>query len=876
MLAGLVLALAVQLSAGQPQELAPGARYDPNIPTLVDVAGHDFGEEISSPEEIAAYLRALATAAPDRTRLVEYARSWQGRPLHVLVIAAPQRIARLEQVKADLRRLSDPRAHEPGEADRLIKQLPVVTLLMHAVHGNEISSSDAALAEAYHLLAAQNDEAVETILRESIVLIDPLQNPDGRARFVFQTRQGRAATPDADPVAAERDEPWPGGRSNHYLFDMNRDWFALSQPETRGRVNLYLEWFPHVAVDLHEMSGDSTYYFAPPAEPANPYITKQQHAWFDEFGRANAARFDERGFPYFIREVFDSFYPGYGESWPIFQGAIGMTYEQASARGLVYRRRDDQLLSYRDGVVAHFTAALTTATTAARNRERLLRDFVEYRRSAVQEGERGKMRAYVLVRGSDPTRADRLARLLAAQGVEVHRAEDEIRHGTRTLPAGSYIVPLAQPSGRLVRNLLERQIPLEEPFVKAQQERRRRRLPDQIYDVTGWSLPLLQNVEAIAMDRAVTSRSTRVDATAGNAPEALRPARVGYLIPWGSGAAGAVVEALQTGLRVHSAGEPFTHGGRRYPLGTALLRTADNPPDLPDRLAPIVARHRIEAVPVQTGWVEQGISLGSNRMIALKAPRVILAWDAPTHSLSAGWARYVLEQRFGQPVTAIRVASLGRADLGRYDVVVLPSGNYADALNEAVMTRLKDWVRTGGTLITIGEASRWAAREQTGLLETRTELRDGRPEADPTEEDRKKDREAPKQPVDFEEAIRPARERPDPVPGAILSVQLSPDHWLAAGHDEEVHVVVQGQRVFTPITLDKGRNVGAYAAKDRLVSSGLVWEEAQQQRANKAYLIHQPMGQGHLIAFAEDPNFRAFTEATQLLFINAVLMGPAY
>jgi hypothetical protein len=252
-----------------------------------------------------------------------------------------------------------------------VRELPVVTWLIHAVHGNEISSSDAALAEAYHLLAAEGDQTVDTILRESNVLIDPLENPDGRARFLASNLAARAAAPDPEPLAAERDEPWPGGRANHYLFDMNRDWFALSQPETAGRVGVHLEWYPHVVVDLHEMGAESTYYFAPPAEPENPHITPRQRAWFTAFGKANAERFDQRGFPYFVKEIYDSFYPGYGESWPIFQGAVGMTYEQASARGLVYRRTDDTLLTYRQGIVQHFTAAITTAATAARNRERL-------------------------------------------------------------------------------------------------------------------------------------------------------------------------------------------------------------------------------------------------------------------------------------------------------------------------------------------------------------------------------------------------------------------------------------------------------------------------------------------------------------------------
>jgi hypothetical protein len=747
---------------------------------------------------------------------------------------------------------------------------------MHAVHGNEISSSDAGLAEAYHLLAAQGDAAVDAILRESIVLIDPLQNPDGRSRFIVHTLLGRASVPDPEPASAEHDEPWPGGRSNHYLFDMNRDWFAQTQPETKGRTKLYLEWYPQVVVDLHEMGGDSTYYFAPPADPLNPHITSQQAKWLETFGRENAKRFDEKGFAYFIREVFDSFYPGYGESWPIFQGAIGMTYEQASARGMVYRRTDETLLSYRDGVLHHFTAALTTAHTAAQNRERILRDFLEYRRSAVQEGEQGAVREYLLPPGSDPSRTDRLAQLLVTQGIDVRRAEEPIRTGTSSLPAGTYIVPLSQPAGRLVRNLLDRHTPQPESFIKEQERRRKKRLGDQIYDVTAWSLPEVFDVEMVASSRPSGVRSSPVSPGNAASPKDLPQAKVGYLLPWGSGAAAAAVEALQHGIRLRSADRSFTLSGRKYPAGTVLARGAENGADLPAKLGAILARHGVQAVSIDSSFVEEGVSLGSNEVVAMKAPRVLLAWDSPTQSTSAGWARYTLERRWGQPVTAVRTGTLGRVDMRRFDVLVLPAGSYSSALNGDSLRRLKDWIRAGGTLVCLGEASRWAATESVGLLETRTELRDGRPETEPSDKDAQKKAEAPPKPFDYEKSILPERERPDPVPGALLKVELDPDHWLSAGTDGEIQVVVEGQRVFTPIKLDKGRNVGVYEKKDKLVSGGFVWDDAQELLAQKSFLLYEPLGRGHIVAFAEDPNYRAYTEATQLLFINAILLAPAH
>jgi hypothetical protein len=896
----LAIALSLQAAAAPAMsQLSPGTAYDPTIPTLQQIVGHDLGEKITTAEEIGRYLQALRDAAPERTRLTEYARTWEGRPLWLFVIASPSRIAALDSLKADFRSLADPRSLAPADAERLVRELPVVTWLMHGVHGNEISSSDAALAQAYHLLAARGDADVDTILRDSVVVIDPMQNPDGRARFVVNNLFDQAAAPDRLPLAAEHDEPWPGGRTNHYLFDMNRDWFSQSQPETRGRIKAMLEWFPHIVVDLHEMGGDSTYYFPPPAEPINPHVTKSQNAAFELFGRANAAKFDERGFAYFIRENYDEFYPGYGESWPIFHGAVGMTYEQASARGLIWKRTDEQLLSYRDGILHHFTAAITTAATAARHRERLVRDFFDYRRTAVQEGERGPVREYVIVPGADPSRALKLARNLASQGIEVRRTEEAIKLAGRTIAAGAYVVSNAQPSGRLLRNLLDTHTAQSDTFVKEQDRRRRLRLSDEIYDITAWSLPLLFDVEVLTSSSANGVRSTPLLATPPAAgTSTLPPAKVGYLLPWGSATAAVVVDALKAGLRVRHASRPIAISGRKFPAGTAIVRVSENPSGLAAALGAIVARHEAEAIAIDSGYQDEGISLGSSSVASLKAPRVLLAWDTPTQSQSAGWTRYVLERRFGQDVSIVRVSTFPRLDLNDFDVIVLPSGTYAPLAGEDALRRLREWVRGGGTLITLADASRWAANDRLNLLETRTELRGGKPEieerpvaggasgsagsgsgsAAPTGSGGSGSAAGSNTPppFDYDKSVQPERERPENTPGAILRVTLDTEHWLSSGQDGEVQVLVEGQRVFTPIRLDRGRNVAVYRERDALVASGLVWEEARDQLARKTYLVQQPLGQGHVIAFAEDPNFRAFTETSQLLFINAVLLGPAY
>ena len=302
-------------------------------------------------------------------------------------------------------------------------------------------------------------------------------------------------------------------------------------------------------------------------------------------------------------------------------------------------------------------------------------------------------------------------------------------------------------------------------------------------------------------------------------------------------------------------------------MGTAIVRTTENGPDLRATLGRIAGAHGAEVVPMDGAYVTEGTSLGSSATRGLREPRVLLVYDEPGQTYSVGWTRYVLERRYAQATTVVRASSLGRADLNRYDVIVFPSGNYSGAVGGGLQDRLSEWMRGGGTLITMAESTRWATR--AGLLASTVERRGGRAEADDPP-----DPGTPDQPIEYLDAIVPADEAPAAVPGAILRVLLDDEHWLASGTDGEIGVLVEGSRVFRPVTLDDGTNVGRYADEDDLLLGGIVWEESRPQLANKAFLIHQPVGSGQIVAFAEDPNYRAYAEATQLLFMNAVLLGP--
>ncbi|MFH1765961.1 MAG: M14 family zinc carboxypeptidase [Gemmatimonadota bacterium] len=850
------------------QELAPGTRYDPAIPTLDEVVGHDFREEITPPAGVIQYMEALHAAAPHRTRLVRYAESWEGRPLVLMVIGTPERIAGLNAIKEDLQRLSDPRGLTDAETEALLARLPVVTMIMHAIHGNESTSTGAAMAEVYHLLAAQGDPDVDLVLRESLVLIEPMENPDGRSRFVFQNVQARSRWPDPDTWSAEHDEPWPGGRGNHYLFDMNRDLFRQSQLETRGKVRLFLEYRPQIVADLHEMGGNSTYFFPPTAPPSNPLFMALQIQLMDVFGADIASAFDQRGFAYFNRDTYDLFYPGYVDMWPMTHGALGMTFEQASPRALVLLRSDGDLMTYGDGVTHHFTAALQTMVTAAKNRDRILRDYLAFRQDGIRGSGLGP--AEYILTGHDAGMVERLARNLVQNGVEVFEPSGPVRVGDRSLPqAGTFIVPLTQPASRMARMLLDADVPMSEEFLRRQEELRADREDTEIYDVTAWSQSLLWDVEVLEATRATGALGNAVTMEAERGSDRLPAAEVGYLLPWGTNSAGAVAEALREGIRVRSAGGDFVLGDRHYGVGTAIVRVSENGPELAERLGRIAGAWGAEVVPVDDSYVREGTSLGSGRARALREPRVLLVYDEPGSSLSVGWARYVLEQRYGQRTTVVRAGSLSGTVLGDYDVIIFPSGNYSGVVGSGLVTRLQLWMRDGGTLITLGESTGWAAREDVGLLGVTVERKGGRPEGtEPPKAD------TPDQPIEYLEAIEPLDERPEYISGAILRTILDTDHWLSSGTDGEIGVFAESTLILSPITLDEGKNIGRFAPLEDLVMSGVVWDDLRPQLANKAFLVHQPVGRGQVVAFSEDPNYRAYTEATMLLFMNAVLLGP--
>lgn len=883
----LLAGLNPHISKAQDFEYWPGTEYDASVPTAEEVLGYHIGDRITPHAGLMKYLEALESALPGQVRILEYARSWEGRKLVYAFVGSPERIGALTATSEGMKRLADPRITSRASADSLIASLPVIVNLSYSVHGNEISPSDAALFTAYHLLAARNDPVVDRILEETIVMIDPVQNPDGRDRFVHNFEIAEGLEPNASPLAAEHNEPWPGGRTNHYYFDLNRDWISLNHPETLGRVRALQDYYPPVFVDLHEMGSNTTYYFAPEAIPYNPHLARDQRESLQLFGRNNAKWFDHYGFSYFTREIFDAFYPGYGASWPSYYGSVAMTYEQASARGLVVRRSDASVMHFRDTVRHHFVASIATSETAAIHRQKLLADFYAYRQSAIREGRSEDIRSYILPRRPDDNTSgvDKLAWLMAYHGVEVQQAGSDFRSGGETYPAGSYVVSLAQPAKRLIRTLMDVHVPMSEDFIAEQERRRAKGMSDQIYDVTAWSFPLMYNVETVAVDRAVEGDLVRVD------PVMIPPglihrgrADVAYLVPWGTQAAGRLLAAsLRAGLRVFSSDLAFVQGGRRYPSGTLILKVKDNPDHLHETLARIAASSGAEVIATDTGWVDEGPNFGSNNVAFMRAPRIALAWDRPTRAYNAGATRFVVERQIGYPVTVIRTRQLAFADLRDFDVLLLPDpgfgATYGTVLGERGTRRVREWVRGGGTVVGLGAgATAYLAEETTGLLSTTREYEAGEGGEGAGEDsgDGSGSGRIFSTEEEYLEALKSDDSAPPSTQGVLLKAGLDPDHWLAAGRDRTVNALVSGSSIFSPLKLDAGNNVAVFLGPDEVLASGFAWKGSTKQLAYKPLLMEERYGRGLVIGFTADPNFRAYMDGLNILFLNALFRAPAH
>ena len=855
----LALAVATPVTAQQPFGNGP---YDPAVPTPRSVLGYEVGDRFTPHHLLSRSLEQVARTSR-RLHVDTTATTFEGRALYSLIMTSETNMGRLTQIRQDVNALADPRRQSAADLAAITRRLPPVVWLGYSVHGGEASGVEAAIALIYQLAAGQDAET-RMILDSLVVIIDPVENPDGHERHVQDVNRLRGASTPVSGAALIQQGTWPGPRTSHYYFDLNRDWFTMSHPETEGRIRTFLRWWPMVAVDLHEQGSSSTYYFAPPMPPVNSNVPETSRRWWDFFAQGNIAAFDAHGWSFFRHEGYDEFYPGYGDSWPTLIGGIGMTYEQASSASGAIRRDDGTIMTLHDAAWHHYTTSWATLMTTARRARQRVEDFAAFRAGAIRQGQAGPLRAIAFER-DDAGRGDSLAELLRRNGIEINVARgpfdaagatffgDSVPRNTR-IATDVFVIDLAQPQGILAKTLLEADSPLDSAFIREEIEHRRVGESDRFYDITGWSMPMAYRVRAWALRSLPPMQLYNPDLPFVIAPPAA--GRYGYAFAPGSESSIRMLAGLLAdSVKIWYAPKPFTQGGASFPRGAFIVRNAFNRSDILD----IIRRRQREAqavvVPLASAAADSGTDLGSNSVFPVKAPRVALVGGSPISGNAFGFAWFAFDQRLGYPVTTINASSLGGSAMSEFDVIVLPSvgaGALDGVLGESGRTRLGDWVRAGGTLITLDAATQWLANERTNLARIR--LRRDTTRADSAG----------------------GAALPADVPGAIVRAfgdTLSP---LMAGIRGEIPVLVSGSRIYkVPNDLHPGEAIVRYAVQPRLRLSGYLWPEVPARLAETPYLWTESVGRGRIIGFAGDPVFRDMFRGLLPLFANAVFLGPS-
>lgn len=827
------------------------------VPTPEQYLGYRVGERFTSQERIAGYFEMLQRESP-LIRFQRYGESYEGRSLAYAVIGSQEVLAKLEELRLASLAMSSPDRTSRVRAEEIASSAPVVVWLAFGVHGDEASSSEAAMLVASKLLS--DDEQSRRILQSAIVIIDPVQNPDGRERYVQWFRQARGREPDLNPESSEHQEPWPGGRYNHYLVDLNRDWAFGSQKETRARIEAYNRWRPQVYVDFHEMSYESSYFFPPSADPINANIGGDIRKWFEIFGRANAEVFSAQMWPFFVSERFDLFYPGYGDAWPSLRGAVGMTYEMAGGEtaGSAVRRQDGTVLTIDDRARRHYTAAMTTLETAAANRrELLLRTW----QALSDKLDNGSHTYLIPPQGGNFVPA---LRLLREQGVEVRALAaparlrvtgyDATDAATRDFPAGTALITTRQPLGGLVQSLLEKTAQIPQAFLDEQRTQVEADEEDSFYDITAWALPIAHNLETFVAASPIEAPSREWSEPGED--EAFLAGRLAYLIDGSDAnvyrAAGAM---LQRDVEFSVSEVSFSRQGRRFSRGTLLVQRGNNGESLDGHLQAVASETGARLVPLATGW-EGGLALGSRRLRHVRAPRIALIGGEGTSPTSFGalWFTFDEDQRI--PHSVLPLSRLRSTDLRHYRVLVLPDGSgYQSALGSAGIEKLKAWVRGGGTIVAVGEAAEFLRHKDVALSKI-LEWPGEKAEAD--------------EPAEAE----PERYNEYSIPGAAFRTEINDRSYLTFGVPRAPEVLIGGSVALMPVP-HKVDNI-VTVRRDAPLASGFAWPESLERIRGSIYLASEPYGSGQVITFASQPFFRLYWRATLPLLMNSVLYAPSF
>ncbi|HSH10065.1 MAG TPA: M14 family metallopeptidase, partial [Oceanipulchritudo sp.] len=772
----LLIGISGFLQAGTSGFLPTDIDYDPAITTPAQYFGFEIGSRHLTHAELVAYLRHLDQQS-DRIEIIEYGRTHGHRPLMQLLISTPENLSQKQQIRSAHKDLLD-----PSKALRLdLGKMPMVVNINYSVHGNEPSGANAAPVIAWYLAAAQG-EKIESLLANTIILLDPTLNPDGLDRFANWTNSTTGRNPNPDPNTREHQEGWPNGRTNYYYFDLNRDWMLLTQPESRGRMALYHQWLPNFVLDFHEMGTDATYFFQPGIpERTHPLIPESVTELTERISHYFANALDTTGSLYFTKERFDDFYMGKGSTISDLKGAIGLLFEQASSRGMIQDSINGPV-TFAFTIQNQVTVSLAVLEAAADLRIDFLEHMQTFFSESLKLAEKADLAGYRFAAPEDPARATELAWVLRGHDIVV----EELMDGS------GWFIPLQQPHYRYLQALVERRTEFKETS---------------FYDITTWTLPLAYNLEWEELRKAPK--------TAGSEPsrQSLSVSRLGYLVDWATlNAPRAVLDLLQQDVIVKVAKAPFSLNGQAFGYGTVFVPVsiqADKADTIHTILSMAASEKAVRIAPVSTFLTEQGIDLGSSDMAPVNRPRIVLVGGEGLNSAEMGEVWHLLDVQCDYPVTIVQPSALNGLDLPKYTALILPGGR-ASAYPDSLVEKLKTWTREGGTLVCLGSASKWAIDK--GLVSLKMV------QSDPENPDT-----APARRPFSEAANDAALQR---IRGAIFETEIDVSHPLAYGYTRDhLPVFVEGEtflapsqnRYQTPLIFSPEPLLSGYASQENLI-----------------------------------------------------------
>jgi len=887
--------------------------------------GFEAGQRVADPAQISAAIAAWQGQS-DRLKVVEYARTHEGRPLFAVFISSPENLARLDEIEAQITRLSDARNIGDSEANSIIKSLPAVAWMAYSIHGNETSGADAALASIYHLIASTDSE-VTSMLDNMIVVIDPMMNPDGRARFAKSLEQYRGTAPNVDDQSLLHTGDWPFGRTNHYFFDLNRDFYLLTQPETQGRVALINTWRPQLIIDGHEMGAQSTFLMGPPRQPLNANIDKDLQKWARVFSEEQGAAFDDRSWRYFTGEWFENWYPGYS-NYAEYRGSMHILYEQSRMAEDGVRRPEGTVQTYMESVHHQFVSTMANLESLATHSQAMYRDYWDGRKYNVSSKSEFGNRSYVFLANENHGRMNALVERLEAQGIELYTNDKPITVATATtqmgeeaknveIPAGSLIVPNRQPDAPLVAAILEFDADVKKSVLVEERQRTLRDGSSLMYDTTAWNFSMMYGLPSITVPQHLAKGLSPWTSHRGT--QSIDKAALAWAVNGEDDRSVAFAARLmEQGINVRIIDKATVLSDQALPRGTVVVTAMDNPKrdDVVTRVSAEAKTLDVDLVSVGSGYGAGDLpDWGGAHFRLLSRPQIAILSQQGFSSYDVGSSWWAIDTHLGIRHSQIDTAYLSRADLRRYNTIVMPNGYRP--MSSAETSALKDWVKQGGTLIAHDNSAAQLARDN-GIGQVRS-IGDALDNAQDYNIALQRERLSTSDELDTaavsahrlssvvdypwdqgakalsgdELERREAWQKRFMPSGAMVAGQVDTLHWMSFGTPETLPLLYENQ----PVLMTKDRQqavvrVGVLredgdAGEAQTVNwstvpagnaltvrmSGLIWPEAAARIANSAYVTRERVGKGQVILFSGQPNFRGSTRGVGRIWLNALVYG---